>query len=1357
MADNNRIAKVTVSMDVQQAERQLQVLNDKARDLKKDIKEIQKLKVLGIATPEQLTQLRDMRTALRQVRKDSKELSVQLGDVSKVLNNLSSAPVKAIRDAIKTTTAQMERLDRSTEQYAKKQKELAVLRAELDKINSSANKASSGLSQIGQTMKRLASYVLVYAGFNELVNGIQRLISVNAELSDQYADISKTTGLEGNALRGLAEDIRNIDTRTSVEQLNNLAYTAGKLGIQGRENILEFVKAGNQINVALGEELGEDAIKNIAKLNDVLGITKQLGVERSLLATGSAINELGQTSTANEGYLVDFAQRMGGIAKQAGLTIQQILALGSAADQMGQNVEVSATALNKVVTTLVSQTDQVAKAIGVTYEELSAALNESTWNGLMLVFEKLAGKGGLAAIAPLMGELGSDGARLNAVVSSLTSNLDVMNTALATSNKAFAEATSLTAETMKREESLMGIWQRAMKNVTKIFQDSKINDQLKDIAVYIYQVTGEFDEFGNRIGGAISIFASFTKLLAQFVNFLIRNIDSIAVFAASFITLKSAIIGAQLATKAYGVVLTALNVSHTAARTIILLWNSAVALLSGNLTRATAAFKLFRAAIATIPFGAAVTAAAALGTAIYTIYRRSTEAAREYKRFKTELNENIAAEQSQAEYLFSVAQKTAAGTEERRKAIADINAAYGQYLPNLIQETASQNDLAEALKTVNSELQNSIALKMKQEEIQTTTRQSLTSQMNYIDQMNAASKTTDEMNSRMIERINELLNVYIGKGKSVGELMTIISEDLLNTFGSAGKQGGEYWEAMYGYIQETITQRKKLAEIDTRYAPWSPKEKEKTNVLPEVVVTATGGSAAGDATQKAIKERIQQEQAAIDLWLQHKKNALSEARLAEQDANSESYISQEEYNRAIEGLEMEAMRKRLAILGLEPNEVAKIEGQILDIRRKFMEQTEAAQKKWADEYDKLQTQLGIRTEDKDKQNLARINVLYDTLIQKAREGVEANYKSQEQITEDIRMFEEQRQKVLNNYYANKDLDHLDEEEAKEAANLRESFINREMDYEEYQRQLNEMELQYAEVRTQITDVEESKKAELVRRYHEQRFKSAKQSYDKEKKLQQQYATVIQSSLEGIGGAFAQLASGSENSMEQMRDAIVDTLFDTLTQMVDIWLTELGITATASIAQGTMKEIGSKGLLGIATGAAISGIVYGLLAVAKSAIKSALKGKGGNSNANPSGQRVVKTSGFAVGGSTGDGPVYEVAGVVHRGEYVVPKWQMQDPISFNYVRALETIRQTRSQENILSVRRSGYAEGGMVQTSIQAGTAPANDPQMLTLMHSMYNLLSSLQRDGVKTVFSVSRLEQTQTQLNASRLRGSLKK
>lgn len=116
-----------------------------------------------------------------------------------------------------------------------------------------------------------------------------------------------------------------------------MAADAGKLGITGKKDLLDFVDAGNQINVALGEDLGEGAIKNIGKITQVYkSSTKELeslDLKGQMLSVGSAINELGQSSTASEAYLVDFAQRLGGVAAQSGISIQNILGYASALDK----------------------------------------------------------------------------------------------------------------------------------------------------------------------------------------------------------------------------------------------------------------------------------------------------------------------------------------------------------------------------------------------------------------------------------------------------------------------------------------------------------------------------------------------------------------------------------------------------------------------------------------------------------------------------------------------------------------------------------------------------------------------------------------------------------------------------------------------------------------------------------------------------------------------------------------------------------------------------------------------------------------------------------------------------------------
>ena len=69
-----------------------------------------------------------------------------------------------------------------------------------------------------------------------------------------------------------------------VEQQMHARHALGGGG--GADAVLGFVRAANQLKVALGEDLGEDAIVQLAKMGDVMGTSKKMGVEKALLATG---------------------------------------------------------------------------------------------------------------------------------------------------------------------------------------------------------------------------------------------------------------------------------------------------------------------------------------------------------------------------------------------------------------------------------------------------------------------------------------------------------------------------------------------------------------------------------------------------------------------------------------------------------------------------------------------------------------------------------------------------------------------------------------------------------------------------------------------------------------------------------------------------------------------------------------------------------------------------------------------------------------------------------------------------------------------------------------------------------------
>ncbi|MCM1311268.1 MAG: phage tail tape measure protein, partial [Bacteroides sp.] len=88
----------------------------------------------------------------------------------------------------------------------------------------------------------------------------------------------------------------------------------------------------------------------------------------------------------------------------------------------------------------------------------------------------------------------------------------------------------------------------------------------------------------------------------------------------------------------------------------------------------------------------------------------------------------------------------------------------------------------------------------------------------------------------------------------------------------------------------------------------------------------------------------------------------------------------------------------------------------------------------------------------------------------------------------------------------------------------------------------------------------------------------------------------------------------------------------------------------------------------------------------------------------SAERVL--SGYSDGGYTGDGDRYEVAGVVHRGEYVVPKPIMDNPRVVDAVGTIEAIRRNKILGASMAVATpsEGYADGGFTTpaASIDAG-------------------------------------------------------
>ncbi len=307
---------------------------------------------------------------------------------------------------------------------------------------------------------------LLMRGIDMLRQGFRRVAEMVYTVSDELANVSKTTGLTQDQVRGLNSELQKINTRTATSELRSLAEEAGRLGYSAEKDILGFVRASDQIEVALGDALGEGATLDIAKLVEIFKTDDVYGLESALLRTGSALNELGMASTANEGYMVDFAKRMSGIANVANVSIEETLALAATLDSLGQTAEVSSTALSKVLVKMGSDVPTYAKMAGKSVDEFREILKRSSVEGLMLVLENV-GKttDGIEKLSSTLGDLGLDGGRVTGVFGSLSKNISTYNSNLKIATTGTREATSVTNEFNVKNANAAAIWDKIVKKM----------------------------------------------------------------------------------------------------------------------------------------------------------------------------------------------------------------------------------------------------------------------------------------------------------------------------------------------------------------------------------------------------------------------------------------------------------------------------------------------------------------------------------------------------------------------------------------------------------------------------------------------------------------------------------------------------------------------------------------------------------------------------------------------------------------------------------------------------------------------------------------------------------------------------
>ena len=430
--------------------------------------------------------LRRQYAMLEQTLKGTRMSQMALNDIL-ARSKQGKASLDELRRAYKQLEEELNQINTKSKEFADKQKSMKELKKNIDEVTGAANKQGRAWQT---ALNNLTAYVGLFSAFNMLKTYLFAIFRLNAKFAEQLTNIRKVALSTQEEVGNLSKELAKIDTRTSIEELNNLAYAGAKLGIT-TPNLAGFVRAADQVNVALKEDLGDEALTALAKITEVMGLIDKYGVEEAMLKTGSAIFRLASTSTACSGKIVDFSNRMLALGDAATLTTPDILAIGSAVDSMALEPEVAATAFGKLVVELRKGTSSIEKDLGIAQGSLKKMIHEGKgMEAIQTIFHKMHESDNVFALNSLFKDLGSeDGARLTKVMVTMAEKVGMLDKAVAESNKAFREGTAVTTEYEMQQETATAYMERAANLFEKQFVSADAaSGPVRDLAKAWYEM-----------------------------------------------------------------------------------------------------------------------------------------------------------------------------------------------------------------------------------------------------------------------------------------------------------------------------------------------------------------------------------------------------------------------------------------------------------------------------------------------------------------------------------------------------------------------------------------------------------------------------------------------------------------------------------------------------------------------------------------------------------------------------------------------------------------------------------------------------------------------------------------------------
>ena len=366
-------------------------LGKKAKELEKAQRALEKVEKLKSAyvnvSKEYLNaarKLHELKEAYNKTGQSNTELAKKIKEQEKVVNSLNKQKERQ-KHVFEAARSAIEGENQSLGSY---KSQLTKVNSELEKMNKlkeAQKRYQARQENIGKVKEfgdRTFNRGMATAG------ALAVPMKVYMDVEESQADLRKMLGDEAKKYYA---DIRKISENSPLSQpeLYEIAGSLAQSGIVG-DQIVEYTNKAQQLKVAFDMSTQASG-EFLAKTKEQLGLTKE-----QVFAFADTINYMADNTASSAAQLVDFSNRVGGVAKTMGIAKEANIAFGATLISMGKQPEVAATGIKQLYLELGKGADTKRKAsafefLGLNGDQVAQDMAKDAEGTILKVLEKIKG------------------------------------------------------------------------------------------------------------------------------------------------------------------------------------------------------------------------------------------------------------------------------------------------------------------------------------------------------------------------------------------------------------------------------------------------------------------------------------------------------------------------------------------------------------------------------------------------------------------------------------------------------------------------------------------------------------------------------------------------------------------------------------------------------------------------------------------------------------------------------------------------------------------------------------------------------------------------------------------------------